>query len=145
MQLDKTKIRIRYSRSDGAGNSYTDDCYGYIISSDDNGPYKDIASFNIKIQGTGEITQLYTPTSIGGGKMTRYDYSGTGGEVTFTDAALAGKDIQDFVKDGIGLGPIITTGSPVNKEVLYDTTTGTFTWLVPADIFEPIYILYQDV
>jgi hypothetical protein len=44
----------------------------------------------------------------------------------------------------VGNNDIITSGTPVGKEVLYDSATGDFTWAVPFD-GETFFILYQNV
>lgn len=74
----------------------------------------------------------------GGGAVTPlpqigfYNYTGVGGETTFT--AIAGKQVFWAGKGGVYYA-IITTGSPVGRQVLWNKVAGTFEWGLP--IFEP--------
>jgi len=67
-----------------------------------------------------------------------FDYYGIGGEDNFTQISLPdlrGKTIIGAFKDGIEFALLLTgTPSVLAKEVLYDSTTGSFTWSIP---FEP--------
>ncbi len=57
LQIAKTELLIRYERVDELGNGYTDQGYAYITSSSDSGPFDNVATFSIELQGTGELTQ----------------------------------------------------------------------------------------
>lgn len=82
-------------------------------------------------------------TVLAAGAVFRLDYTATGGETGLTDSRLQNKRIIDVVKDGVSLSPIITTGSPTGKQVLYDSLTGTVTTGIPFEPQEQIFILYQ--
>ena len=74
------------------------------------------------------------------------DYSPVQDATSFAVASLIGKDILEVVKDGIGFCKIITSGTPVSKEVKYTSSTGTFEFAIPFDSGEESpYVLYQDI
>jgi len=56
-----------------------------------------------------------------------YNYPGVGGEDNFTNSGFIGKHLFACFKDGVQF-MIITTGTPVGKEVLVDDITGQLTW-----------------
>ena len=145
-QYARQKVLIRYQRSDDAGNVYTDEGYAIIVSISDSGNYDDVAAFSISLKGTGPLTTVMTPTPSGdAGKVYRFEYTAVGGESSFTDVALAGKDILDVVVDGVGRSNIITSGTPVGQEVLYGSVTGTITLPFPLPADTEIYVLYQNI
>ncbi len=82
-------------------------------------------------------------SSIIAGQVYRYDYTATGGETDFTASILADKSVFSFVKDGIGFAEILSSGFPDNKQVVYNTATGNFAFMIPAEPGEKIYVLYQ--
>jgi len=143
-QIAFTKLLINYERTDEAGNVYTDSGTILITNSTDTGNVNDVATFSIEFQGTGPLTQIFTPTKLALSAVRRYQATASGGETTISIPSLANKDILSVVKDGIGNCLIITSGTPVDKQVLY-STTGDFTWYVPFEAGETYYILYQDI
>ncbi len=144
-QIAFTKLLINYERTDLDGNVYTDSGYILITSSSDTGDVNDVATFSIEFQGTGVLTQIFTPTQLALSAVNRYQAAASGGEITINIPSLINKDILSVVKDGVGNCFIITSGIPASKEVLYDSTTGDFTWAVPFEPAETFYILYQSV
>lgn len=84
-----------------------------------------------------------TQTIMVPGAVFRIEYTGTGGEVGFVDADLQNKNLFEAVKDGVGSSKIITSGSPVDKQVLFNTLTGSVTWAIPFEPGEESYVLYQ--
>ena len=56
-QLAQELLRMKYQRTDSAGNLYTDEASFYIISSSDVGSFDDMNNFSIEMQGTGILEQ----------------------------------------------------------------------------------------
>jgi len=77
------------------------------------------------------------------GAVLRIDYTGTGGESGFTDARLQNKNVIEVNKDGVSCAEIITIGTPIDKQALYNTNTGTVTFAGELEINEKIFVLYQ--
>jgi len=71
-----------------------------------------------------------------------WDYTGVGGETTFTLPELAEKYILMVSKDGIIYSPIIFTGTPVGKQVKYTAASGTFEFNIPIEFGENVHIIY---
>ena len=150
-QYARTLLLLRFQRTATDGTVYTEQGNAYITDSSDTGAYGGVNSFTIQLQGTGPLVQIYTPVvTTNTYKVKRYPNVGStapaaGGETSFVISALIGKDILSVTKDGMGNNDIILSGTPVAKEVKYDTTTGTFTWAVPFETGENYFILYQDI
>lgn len=144
-QYGRQKVLLRYQRTDQDGNIYTDEGYALITSISDTGAVDDMATFTIDLKGTGPLTTVLTPTPVSTGKAFRYEYTASGGEDSFTNSILIGKDILDVVVDGVGRSQIITTGTPVNQEAKYSSGSGTITLPFPMDQDMEVYVLYQDI
>lgn len=69
------------------------------------------------------------------------NYTATEQTATFTNTILVGKSIFGAFKDGVQY-VIITSGTPVNKQILFDDSTGQMTWSVEFEIGEVATILY---
>jgi hypothetical protein len=68
------------------------------------------------------------------------NYVGVGGEVSFTNSLLIGKNIFAAFKDGIQ--QVIVTGTPVGKEVSIDIVTGEVVFGIQFETGEIATILY---
>lgn len=147
LQISMTPLLIRYQRRDDSGETYTDEGTAIIVNSQDSGPIDGMNVYTIQMKGSGPITQVFTPTIVNPpGSMRRYEYtSADGGEDYFEDPILSGKDIQVVTKDGIGNAKLILSGTPLNKEVLYTTATGRFTFAAPFAPGEVAVVNYQDI
>lgn len=142
LQLAQTRLLLRFQRTDESGNVYTDEVYAYISQTADVGDFKEAANFSLDLIGDGEITQVFTPTPTTGGTVVRVDFTATAGQDSLTDPALVGKELIEFVVDGVGYA-LITSGTPVGKEVKFTTATGVIQWGVPAAAGDDIYYIYQ--
>jgi predicted secreted protein len=149
LQLAKTRLLCRFIQTSEAGDIYRKEAYFYITNSTDTGSFDGIATFNLSLIGTGSITQVFTPPSPTTGTVYRYPAVGStapvsSGTYTISLPSLAGKSILGVWRDGVGNNDIITSGTPIDKEVLYDTAIGDFTWAIPFD-GESYFILYQNL
>jgi len=138
-------MRFQKTAIDGV-SVYTQEAYFYITASEEQGSYADVVRFGISLQGTGSLSQVFTPSPQTASAVNRYDdYTPIQDATTFTVGALANKDILEVVKDGVGFG-IITAGTPLGKQVKYTASTGTFEFGIPFEgDEEPPYIIYQDL
>jgi len=87
---------------------------------------------------TGGSTGLTTQ-----GQIFRLEYTGIGGEAGFTDTNLIDKVILDVTNDGISCSKLITTGSPVDKQVKYDSATGAISFWIDLEPGVEVVVLYQ--
>jgi predicted secreted protein len=155
LQLAKTKLLCRFTQTSQDGDVYTKECYFYITNSTDTGSFDGVATFSLSLQGTGGITQIYTPpTPITPGDM-RYPEQGdtapaTTGAYTWSLPGLnpSNTKLTNVVKDGRGSNNIILSGTPVGNEVLFeaDGSDGLLTWSVPFEDGEtPPYVTYTQI
>lgn len=147
IQLANIKMLGRYQRTAQDGTVYTDEIYFYISNTTDTGNFNDVSTFSLEFQGTGVITQIFTPTSQSNDNpVIRYDsYTPVQDATGFTEATLIGKYIVEVVKDGVGQ-QIITVGTPVGKECKYTSASGAFEFGVPFDAAEDKpYVLYRNI
>ena len=151
LQIAKAKTLWRFTQTNRQGDVYIKECYFYIVDSVDTGSFDGIATFQLQLEGTGQITQIFTPPSPTTGTVYRYPAVGSTapvaeGQYSVTIAGLGNKSILSVFKDGIGNNDIITSGTPVGKEVLYETSgaDGVFTWAIPFG-GESYFILYQNL
>lgn len=150
LQLNKTKIYCRYIMTALNGDIYRKEFYAIIVNSVDTGSFDGITTFTVTLKGTGAINQIFTPPPPNSGEMFRYPAMGdtapaTTGAYTW-ETGLTDINIINVVKDGRGSNNIILSGTPVGNEVLYDSTTGYFTWAIPFEDGEtPPYVEYQNI
>jgi predicted secreted protein len=146
MQYSRTKILLRFTRTDTAGNVYTDEGNALITGITDSGDLNSAQQFSVELKGTGPLTIVYTPTPIDPtAKVKRLEYTGTAGETFFTSASLIGRDILEVVIDGISRSKIITAGTPVDQEAKYTSGTGRIDVPIPLVAGTEVYVLYQDI
>lgn len=151
LQFAKTKILCRFTATSINGDIYTQQFYALIVNSTATGSFDGIATFSIDFKGTGKITQIFTPPSPTSGTVYRYPSQGNtapvaDGTYTVIVPGLGNKEMLGIYRDGLGQSDIILTGTPVGKEVLYETdgTDGHFTWALPFDN-EVWYCNYQNI
>ena len=145
-QASRTKVLMRFQRTDESGNVYTDEGMAIITSVQDTGDLNGAATFSLSLKGTGPITMIFTPTPINpNAKVKRFEYTAVGGETHFSDGLLVGKDVLDIVCDGIGRSRIITAGTPVDQEAKYDSAGGEVTFPAALEPNTEVYVLYQDI
>lgn len=70
-----------------------------------------------------------------------FTYIASGGEDSFSDLSLINKNVFGVFKDGVAKA-LITTGTPAEDEVLYDASTGGFTFGLPFYLGEKAIIQY---
>jgi hypothetical protein len=72
-----------------------------------------------------------------------FEYTATGGEMDVTDAELIDKNVVAVKRDGVDASYIISSGTPVDKEALYETSTGTVSFGIALEPGEQVKVLYQ--
>lgn len=84
--------------------------------------------------------------------LSRYQYTGTGGETTISSfkdisgnvISLVGKKVVSFEKDGISYSKQITSGTPVDKQFLFNSSTGSIEISIPFEPGEEAWGFYLD-
>lgn len=138
-------LLLRSQHTDDVGNIYTEEGTAYISRTTDTGAVEGAATFTIELRGTGARTRIYTTTATSSLPVMRLEYTGVGGEDSFTAALLVGKTAIAIFRDGLEQSKLLLTGTPINKEVLFDRTTGTLTFDAgnPLATGEEVAVLYQ--
>lgn len=113
-----------------------------------NGPYKDIATYSVTLQGTGAYGTSGTSISpsgvvIVGGSVYSKGYTAAGGETTITWTDMIGKTCLYVSRGGIDVQNIITIGTPIDEEVKWDTLTGVLTFSRVLGSGEYVRALFQ--
>lgn len=97
--------------------------------------------FPMELEPGEEVAVLYQ--LIDSDPVITFEYTATGGETDITDSSLIGRNVWKVSRDGVDASYIISSGSPVNKEALYETSTGTVSFASALEPGEQVKILYQ--
>ena len=113
-----------------------------------NGPYKDIATYSVSLQGSGAYGTSGTSitpsgTVIVGGSVYSKGYTAAGGETTITWSDMVGKTCLYVSRGGIDVQNIIVSGTPVDEEVKWNSLTGILTFSRVLGSGEYVRALFQ--
>ena len=113
-----------------------------------NGPWKDVATYAVSLQGTGAYGTTGTSVTPGGtvivagGVVSDKQYTAAGGETTITWTDMIGKVCLYVSRGGIDVRDILTT-TPSGEQVQWNTTTGVLTFARALESDEFIRGLFQ--
>ena len=132
-QKNRTTILVKFVIDNGVDGLVIISGNCNLTSLDINAPYKDIATYSVTLQGTGAYgttgaTINPSGTVITGGATIMKQYTAVGGETTITWTDLIGSDILYVSRGGIDVREILTTGTPVDNQVKWNTATGVLTF-----------------
>jgi predicted secreted protein len=132
-QLDRSPIEINLVIDNGVDGLVIINGVTNISNFSFNGPVRDAATYNISLQGTGPygITGTsITPAGIiiRGGYVYNKEYTAAGGETTITWTDMIGKDCVYVSRGGIDVQRILTTGTPIEEQVKWNSVTGVLTF-----------------
>jgi predicted secreted protein len=113
-----------------------------------NAPYKDIGTYSVSLQGTGAYGTSGTSISpsgvvIVGGSVYSKGYTAAGAETTITWTDVIGKTCLYVSRGGIDVQNIIVSGTPINEEVKWNSTTGVLTFSRALESGEYVRALFQ--
>ena len=113
-----------------------------------NAPYKDIATYSVTLQGTGPYATSGTNVSpsgtmIIGGSIYTEGFTAIGGETSLTLTNLIGKSCLYVSRGGIDVQNILTSGTPTNEDVKWNTLTGVLTFSRALEAGEYVRALFQ--
>ena len=98
-----------------------------------NGPWKDVATYAVSLQGTGAYGTTGTSVTPGGtvivagGVVSDKQYTAAGGETTITWTDMIGKTCLYVSRGGIDVRDILIT-TPSGEQVQWNSTTGVLTF-----------------
>ena len=145
LQLSHTLLLTRFVFTDTANNFFIFSGAFYITNISTGGGLNDAANFSVQVKGTGVPSTSTTPPTPIITAVVRYEFTTSANQVTLTDVALIGKDIIEAFIGPTPLAPILTSGTPIANEGVYDSATGSLTWANAADAGMECYIVYQNI
>jgi hypothetical protein len=131
-QINGVKTLMRFERDDLDGHIYTDEAYFLFTNTSDISAFDNVSTFTFRIQGTGQLTQIYTPSpKVNAIVYSLYYNSDGSGETSFQDDRLIGVNVIGAWRQSDY--EVILSGTPTQNEVKHDSGTGTMSWTVPMD------------
>jgi predicted secreted protein len=132
-QQNRTTILIKFVIDNGADGLVIISGRCNLTSLSINGPYKDIGTYSVSLQGTGAYGTTGTTINpsgvvIAGGGTTMKQYTAAGGENTITWSDMIGNTCLYVSRGGVDVREILTSGTPVNDQVKWNSSTGVLTF-----------------
>ena len=113
-----------------------------------NAPYKEVGTYSVTLQGSGAYgtsgTSI-TPSGVViiGGSVYTKGYTAAGGETTITWTDMVGKGALYVSRGGVDVQDIISTGTPIDEQVKWVSTTGVLTFSRALESGEYVRALLQ--
>jgi predicted secreted protein len=148
-QLSRTPIEIKFVVDNGVDGLTIINGICNISSLAINAPQKDVATYNISLQGTGAYNTTGTEVDpsgvviLGGNPVKTKGYTASGGETTITWSDTIGYTCLYVSRGGIDVQGIITSGTPVDEEVKFVSATGVLTFSRALESGEFVRALLQ--
>jgi len=145
-QKMRAKFFFQFIVDEGIDGFYIVSGYAYIVSFSVSGPQKDVATYQMSLQGTGSYSITDQPIPPIGGDMTyRTYYQATGGETSFVVTKLVNcNELLYASRGGIDSTNIIIIGNPLGAEIKITKSSGTINIdptnpAVPGEWFNFLY------
>lgn len=147
-QLAREPIEVNFVIDNGEDGLVIINGICNITSISIGAPVRDVATYNVSLQGSGAYGMTGTSISPGGiiirgGYVYNKEYTAAGGETTITWVDMIGKDCVYVSRGGIDCQAIITSGTPVDEEVKWNSITGVLTFSRPLDSGEFVRGLFN--
>jgi predicted secreted protein len=148
-QLAREPIEIKFVVDNGVDGLVVIAGTCNISSLAINAPQKDVATYNISLQGTGAYNTTGTSVSpegviiVGANPVKTKGYTASGGETSITFADTVGYTCLYVSRGGVDVQGIITSGTPVDEEVKFVSATGVLTFSRALGSGEFVRALFQ--
>lgn len=147
-QLDREPIEIKFVVDNGADGLVIISGIANITNININAGVKDIATYSVSLQGSGAYGTSGTSIDpsgvvIIGGSVYMKQYTAAGGETTITWSDMVGKSALDVSRGGIDVQEIIISGTPIDEQVKWNSTTGVLTFSRALESGEFVRALFQ--
>ena len=148
-QLTREPIEIKFVVDNGVDGLTIINGTCNISSLAINAPYKDVATYNVSLQGTGAYNTTGTEVNpegviiVGSNPVLTKGYTAAGGETTVTFADAIGYACLYVSRGGIDAQNILTTGTPTGDNVKFISSTGVITFGRVLEAGEFIRGLFQ--
>jgi predicted secreted protein len=142
-QQNRTQIAIKFAIDNGADGLVVIGGNCNLTSLQINAPYKDIGTYSVSLQGSGAYTTSGTSINqngvivIANGQVYMKQATAAGGETTITWSDMIGKTCLGFTRGGVEVREILTSGTPTNDQIKFNSASGvvTFGRALEADEF----------
>ena len=148
-QLAREPIEIKFVVDNGVDGLTIINGTCNISSLAINAPQKDVATYNISLQGTGAYNTTGTEVDpsgviiVGSNPVKTKGYTASGGETSITFADTIGYACLYVSRGGVDAQNILTTGTPTGDDVRFVSATGVLTFGRPLAAGEYIRGLFQ--
>jgi predicted secreted protein len=148
-QLAREPIEIKFVVDNGVDGLVIISGICNITSLAINAPYKDVATYNVTLQGSGAYNTTGTQVDpsgviiVGANPVKTKGYTASGGETSITFADTIGYACLYVSRGGIDAQNIITSGTPTGDDVKFVSATGVLTFGRPLAAGEYIRGLFQ--
>lgn len=148
-QLDREPIEIKFVVDNGVDGLTIINGTCNISSLVINAPYKDVATYNVSLQGTGAYNTTGTEVNpsgviiVGSNPVKTKGYTAVGGETSITFADTIGYACLYVSRGGVDAQNILTTGTPTGDDVKFISSTGVLTFGRTLEAGEYIRGLFQ--
>ena len=148
-QQNRTTIEVKFVIDNGVDGLVIISGNCNLTSLQINGPYKDIATYSVSLQGSGAYGLTGTTINpegvviIGGGAVYTKGTTAAGGETTITYSDMIGKSCLYVSRGGIDVQAILSTGTPVDEQVKWVSSTGILTFSRVLESGEFVRSLFQ--
>jgi hypothetical protein len=133
-QLSRTPIEIKFVVDNGVDGLVVIAGTCNISSLAINAPMRDVATYNVSLQGTGAYNTTGTEVDpsgviiVGSNPVKTKGYTASGGETSITFADTVGYTCLYVSRGGIDVQGIITSGVPIDEQVKFVSSTGVLTF-----------------
>ena len=148
-QLDREPIEIKFVVDNGIDGLTVIQGVANITNININAPYKDVATYNVSLQGTGAYNMTGTSVDpsgviiVGANPVKTKGYTAAGGETTITWSDAIGYSCLYVSRGGIDVQDIISSGTPIDEEVKWVSATGILTFSRALESGEFVRALLQ--
>ena len=148
-QLSRTPIEIKFVVDNGVDGLTIINGICNISSLSINAPMRDVATYNVSLQGSGAYNTTGTEVDpsgviiIGANPVKTKGYTAAGGETSITFADTIGYACLYVSRGGVDAQNILTTGVPTGDDVKFVSATGVLTFGRPLAAGEYIRGLFQ--
>ena len=133
LQQSRASIQVKFVVDNGSLGLVIISGTCNLTSLQINGPWKDVATYAVSLQGTGAYGTTGTSVTPGGtvivagGVVSDKQYTAAGGETTITWTDMIGKTCLYVSRGGIDVRDILIT-TPSGEQVQWNSTTGVLTF-----------------
>jgi predicted secreted protein len=148
-QLSRTPIEIKFVVDNGVDGLTIINGTCNISSLAINAPMRDVATYNVSLQGTGAYNTTGTEVDpsgviiVGSNPVKTKGYTASGGETSITFADTIGYACLYVSRGGVDAQNILTSGTPTGDDVKFVSATGVLTFGRPLEAGEYVRLLAQ--